>query len=294
MRRIAAEPGADERARSLGPSRKPSDRLYLPWSEIPDRTTQSLDVNDIDMRRSGGTGKLTGFRPRLWPSLFAAAGVALLVGLGVWQVQRLHWKEGLIAARQASLGAAPVPVPADAAAARRLEFHPVVAAGRFLNDREILVHSISQDGEGGFDVWTPLLMADGRSVFVDRGFVPMALAARGRRPAGEPDGPVTVRGLLRLPRAQKPGWFLPDNDPARGQWFWPDPKAMAAADRLAAIAPYTIDADSTPNPGGWPKGGVTPLDLPNHHLQYALTWFSLAVALAVIYVLSQRGTADRK
>jgi surfeit locus 1 family protein len=248
-----------------------------------------MRTSDTRISRSG----MRRFRPRLGPSLFAAAGVALLLGLGVWQVERLNWKEGLIAARQAAVAAAPVPAPIDAAAAQRLEFHPVVAAGRFLNDRKILLHAIARDGESGFDLWTPLITAGGRAVFVDRGFVPTALADRAKRAAGEPAGTVTVRGLLRLPYVRKPGWFLPDNDPSRGEWFWPDLKAMAAADGLGPVAPYTIDADATPNPGGWPRGGVTNRELPNHHLQYAITWFSLAAALAVIYVLSQCSNADR-
>jgi surfeit locus 1 family protein len=237
---------------------------------------------------SAGPMEQTGFRPQLWPTVFAAAGVALLLALGFWQVQRLHWKERLIAVREAGSAAAPVAAPDSAAAANRLEFHPVIAHGRFLDDKEILIHAIAENGDSGFDVWTPLLTAGGRAVFVDRGFVPTALAGRASRAAGEIAGPVTLRGLLRLPYQAKPGWFLPENEPARGEWFWPDLRAMAAHDRLAAVAPYSIDADAAPNPGGWPKGGVTNLELPNHHLQYAVTWFSLAAALAVIYVLSQR------
>lgn len=233
------------------------------------------------------------FRLQLWPTVFAALGVVLLLGLGAWQVERLHWKERLIAAREAAVGAPPVAAPAGPTAPAGLEFHPVVATGRFLNGKEILVHAIAPDGDSGYHVWTPLVAADGRAIFVDRGFVPVGLADPDKRAAGEVAGAVTVRGLLRLPRAAKPGWFLPDNDPAGQQWFWPDLRAMAAADGLATVAPYTIDADASPNPGGWPKGGVTDLALPNHHLQYAITWFSLAVALLVIYVLSQRGDRVR-
>jgi surfeit locus 1 family protein len=96
---------------------------------------------------------------------------------------------------------------------------------------------------------------------------------------------VHVSGLLRVPPQEKPGWFIPDNRPDRNDWFWIDLPAMAAADGIANAAPFYIDADPTPNPGGWPKGGVTPLALPNDHLQYALTWFSLAAALVVIYVV---------
>jgi len=66
---------------------------------------------------------------------------------------------------------------------------------------------------------------------------------------------------------------------------------MALADRLDRVAPLYIDSDTTPNPGGWPKGGVTRLQLPNDHLQYAITWFSLAVALIVVYFVFHRRDA---
>jgi len=100
-----------------------------------------------------------------------------------------------------------------------------------------------------------------------------------------------VEGLLRLPPAKKPAWFLPDNRSDLNYWFWIDLPAMAAADKLDPVALFYIDADATPNPGGWPKGGVTRIQLANDHLQYAITWFSLAVALIVVYFLFHRRNA---
>ena len=91
-----------------------------------------------------------------------------------------------------------------------------------------------------------------------------------------------VTGLLRLPHG-RPGWFVPDNRPDLNYWFWVDLPAMAAATSLSDVVPFYIDADATPNPGGWPKGGVTQIDLPNDHLQYAITWFALAAAAVVVY-----------
>jgi surfeit locus 1 family protein len=96
---------------------------------------------------------------------------------------------------------------------------------------------------------------------------------------------------LRLPPTGRPNWFLPDNRPDLNYWFWVDLPAMAAAAGLDRVAPFYIDADGAGNPGGWPRGGGTRLSLPNDHLQYALTWFSLAVALIVIYVLYHRRLA---
>jgi surfeit locus 1 family protein len=231
---------------------------------------------------------MTGFRPQFWPTVFAVPIVLLCLGLGAWQVQRLYWKEGLIAARAAAVAAAPVAAPDNDALARGMEFRHVTADGVFLNDKEILLGATSEGGVNGYWILTPLRQASGRIVFVNRGFVPAELRDRTKRMAGEPSGPVQIEGLLRLPPDGRPNWFLPDNRPDLNYWFWVDLPAMAAADKLDRVASFYIDADAAPNSGGWPKGGVTRLALPNNHLQYAITWFSLAVAMLVIYVLSQR------
>jgi surfeit locus 1 family protein len=228
-----------------------------------------------------------GFRPRRGPTLFTAAVTLLCLALGVWQIQRLHWKEGLIAARRAALAAAPAALPQTAAEARAHALRRVVDEGTFLYGKEILVHAIGPDGGLGFRVLTPLREAGGRIVFVNRGFIPARLKNPAARRAGNPAGSVRVAGMLRLPGG-KPGLFIPDNHPARGAWYWTDVPAMARADGFARVAPFYIDADATPNPGGWPKGGVSLPALPNHHLQYAITWFALAAAALVIYFLSQR------
>ena len=232
-----------------------------------------------------------GFQPRLVPTLFTVPSLVLLIGLGVWQVQRLHWKEGLIAQRDAAVAAAPVVPPQTVAEARGLEFHHVVAEGTFENDKELFLAATSDEGESGYQVITPLVMTDGRTMFVNRGFIPLEFKDRTKRAAGELSGTVRVVGLLRVPPAKKPSFFLPDNRPDLNLWFWVDLPAMARQDGIADPTPFYIDADKTPNPGGWPKGGVTRLELPNNHLQYAITWFSLAVALAVIYVLYHRNNS---
>ena len=164
-----------------------------------------------------------------------------------------------------------------------MQFHRVVDTGVYLNDKEIHLAATSPDGDAGFHVLTPLREETGRIVFINRGFVPQSLRNPKTRVKGELSGTVRVVGLLRLPPKEKPNWFVPDNRPGEDYWFWVDLAAMARADTLVNVAPFYIDADATPNPGGWPKGGLTRLQLPNHHLQYAITWFSLAVAMIVIY-----------
>jgi surfeit locus 1 family protein len=217
-----------------------------------------------------------------WPSLFALGGIVVLLGLGSWQVQRLFWKEQLIAERHAALAAAPVDVPDTLDDARALEYHPVTARGTFLPDHELFLGATDADGHLGYHVIEPLHLASGAVLLVDRGYVPEDKKLPATRSAGEPQGEVTITGLLRLAPKAKPHWFLPANNAERNYWFWVDIPAMAAAAHLDRVLPFYVDADKTPNPGGWPVGGQMPLDLPNNHLQYAITWYALAVALAVI------------
>ena len=228
------------------------------------------------------------FRPLFWPTVFTVPVVLLCLGLGLWQIERLFWKRELISQRQAAVAAAPIVAPRSLEKARNLEFHPIIDEGVFLHAKEIFLGATSEAGRNGYQVLTPLQESGGRIVFVNRGFIPAELKDPAKRSDGQIAGAVRVQGLLRLPPAEKPAWFLPDNRADLNYWFWVDLPAMAAADGLDRVAPFYIDADATPNPGGWPKGAVTRLALRNDHLQYAITWFSLAVALLVIYFLYHR------
>jgi len=234
---------------------------------------------------------MTRFRPLFWPTVFTVPVVLLLLGLGFWQIERLFWKRELIAQRQAAVAAAPTAVPQSFEEARVDEFHHVTDEGVFLHDKEVFLGATSEVGRNGYQVLTPLKEPGGRIVFVNRGFIPAELKDPAKRSAGQIPGTVRVAGLVRLPPAEKLAWFLPDNRADLNYWFWIDLPAMAVAEQLNRVAPFYIDADTTPNPGGWPKGGVTRLELPNDHLQYAITWFSLAVALMVVYFLFHRRNA---
>jgi surfeit locus 1 family protein len=217
-------------------------------------------------------------------TFWAGLGFVLLLGLGTWQVERLKWKEGLIAERQAWLAAAPVPAPRTLEQARALAFHPVRVEGRFLNDREMPVATIARNGQAGYDIVTPFLLGGRTVLLVDRGFVPPELKEPQSRAAGLIEGPTEVTGLVRLDSG-KPNWFVPDNVPTKNTWYYMDVGAMGkAATPLADVLPYYLDADATLNRGGWPQGGQTVTDLPNHHLQYAITWYALAAGLAGVYI----------
>jgi len=217
------------------------------------------------------------------------AALAVLIGLGTWQVERLHWKEALIAERTAAVSAPPTALPRTLEETRPLAFHRVRAKGQFLHDREVPVHAIErQRGAAGYLVVTPLRLDDGAIVLVERGWVPTEKRDPATRAEGNPPGEVAVDGLLRLAPAEKPGWFVPANDPGRAEWFWIDLPAMARAAGVAEALPFYVEAGAAPNPGGLPVGGQANTDLPNDHLQYAITWYALAAALAVIYLLLLR------
>jgi surfeit locus 1 family protein len=218
-----------------------------------------------------------------WLSLFV-----ILVGLGTWQIHRLHWKEGLIAERQAAVTGPPIPLPETLAAARGREFRHVRLEGRFLNERELYLHAIANDGTPGFHVFTPFVIADGKTVFVDRGFVPENRRDPATRPAGLLHGRVAVTGLLRIPSASNSSIFTPPNEPKRNLWFRVDLPAMAAADDVRNYLPIYVDADKSPIPGFLPIGGQTYTKLPNNHLQYALTWYGLAGLVPIYYVMFVR------
>lgn len=220
----------------------------------------------------------------LW--LAAAPVFAALVALGVWQVQRLQWKEGLLTEIAARVAGPAEPVDAmDArhAASGDVDYFPLVAKGVYRHDLER--HFLStHKGEAGFFVYTPLVSADGRILFVNRGFVPYDRKDAASRAEGQIAGEVGIAGLARAAPAAKPGFLVPDNDAAKNIFYWKDLAAMAASAGLdpARLRPYFLDAGPAANPGGLPVGGVTLIDLPNSHLQYAVTWFGLAGVLVVI------------
>lgn len=233
-----------------------------------------------------------GFRPRLGPTLITLPALAALVALGVWQLVRLQEKTALNAYRTERAALAPVDLPQDTAAMARFDvaafdFRRVRAVGRFAYDHALYVYEPARDGDAGYHVVTPLIRDGAPPVLVDRGWVPSDRKAPASRAAGDPAGPVTVTGFVR--EGQRQGWLTPNNDPATDSWFWFDLPAMARATGLDPTATFYLEADATPNPGGLPVGGQTPIELPSPHLNYAITWFSLAGILVVIYLASQRG-----
>lgn len=240
------------------------------------------------MTGAGSQSARGGPRSLFWPTVMTLLALPILIGLGVWQLERLAWKDHLIASIADGLRKTPAPLeqPADAwKALARLEYVPVSVRGRFRHADERHLFATA-DGVMGWHVYTPLETEGGHVVLVNRGFVPDQLKDPAKRPAGQVADAVTVTGLLRQPGVR--GWFEPEPDRVRNVWYWRDLDALAASlpadvprDR---ILPFFVDAAAEPaNPGGWPKGGVTRLDIPNRHLEYALTWFGLAATLVAVF-----------
>jgi surfeit locus 1 family protein len=235
-----------------------------------------------------GSGRRRSWRGLLVPAvlLFAA-----LIGLGTWQVQRKAWKEGLIAELTARFAAPPQALP-PASAWQGLEpgsdeYRRVKFSANFDNAKEALVFAAATgfrpDVSGPGDwVFTPARLADGGIVMVNRGFVPDERRDPNSRAGGAVSGPLAIVGALRWPDERH--WFTPNDDPAHNLWFTRDPVAIAAAKAVGPVAPFYVEQESPAPPGGLPQPGPLVVNLPDNHLQYAVTWYGLAAVLAGVFV----------
>jgi surfeit locus 1 family protein len=244
---------------------------------------------------------------RSWLSLLlpAALAFAALIALGTWQIERKTWKEGLIAALGERLAAVPEPLPPPNAwqglDRARDEYRRVRFRAQFDYPREALVYGTASafrpDVSGpGYWVFTPARLADGGVIVVNRGFVPEGRQDAKLRAAGDVAGIIEITGALRWPDRN---WFTPSDEPAKNLWFTRDPLAIAAAKGLGPVAPFYVEQESPLPPGAWPRPGKLVVNLPDNHLQYALTWYGLALALAGVFVVwavksAGRGTAERQ
>jgi len=225
------------------------------------------------------------FSPKLVPTLITVPAVLFMLGLGTWQMDRLAWKNALIRERTERLAMAEATLPTAIEDPAAWTMRPVRLTGTFLHDRELYVGARSQRGNAGYQILTPLERPDGGVVIVNRGWVPLDRKRPETRAEGQLAGPVAVSGIVRP--IERPGWAIPDNRPAENFWFYVDIPAMALAAGLASdrVLPVVVDAGPQANPGGFPIGGQTRTEIRNEHLQYAIIWYALAVALVVIYVI---------
>lgn len=222
------------------------------------------------------------------PLIFFLGASAVLISLGVWQLHRMKWKEALIAEITTRAKAPPRPVPEpstwSALAPDTYAYRHVELSGTFDNSKEAFVFygAGPHDWGPGYLVITPFQLASGGIILVDRGFVPVSLAPKSARAQGEIAGETHITGLMRAPQSRN--FFTPPDEPDKGIFFTRDPGPIAAHLGLPGAAPFIIDADDHSVPGGWPKGGMTEIDIPNNHLDYAITWFGLAGGLLAVFL----------
>lgn len=217
----------------------------------------------------------------------------MLCALGLWQLQRLEWKTALIAQITERLAADPISFDdalARASSGENMEYQPVFLSGVYAHDLESAVFG-TYEGAPGVYVFTPLDAADletggQRLVYVDRGFAPQEFRDKAARADGQIAGEVRVLGLLR--RAEKrrgfEKWLAPQDQPADNLYFIRDPAVLAERHAIK-VPPFYIDSFGRESAAPWPKGGLTRVDIPNRHFEYALTWFGLAAALLGVFLI---------
>ena len=230
------------------------------------------------------------------PLLFLGLVLAVLVALGTWQLERKAWKEALIAELDGKLAAPATDLPPrerwkqlDQA---KDEFRHVAFPAEFLPGEEALVYtsgsSLRADVTGpGYWVFSPARLTGGSIVLVNRGFVPEGRQDPKTRSQGQPAGVVEVAGALRWPEQR--GSFTLQDEPEKGIWFTRDPAGMAKAKHWDANAPFYVDQEAPPAPGGLPKVGPLKPALPNRHLEYAVTWYGLALVILIAALFFARG-----
>ena len=233
-------------------------------------------------------------QPRLWPILLATLiGTAILVTLGVWQVQRLQWKEALLAQLAANAAATPIDLAtaaARAAAGEDMEFVRVSFPATYRHEGMIKMLATYQGGQG-WTIITPATSSDGFAVIIDRGRIPDQQLDGFDKPGGL----VQIDGVLRG-YGRGRAMFDPDNDARANLWYWWDVPAMLAAGGLAPELkpfPFVVQLLPAAAAAAFPRPEEPKAKLANNHLGYALTWFGLAatlLAVAGVYLSGLRKT----
>ena len=233
----------------------------------------------------------------LVPTLFSVPALLVLLVLGGWQVQRLHWKENLIDQLETRADLPPVTLPYEASLETEdWQFRAVELTGRFLHDSEFHVLARALDGEKGLHLYTlfersaPLDSSDmddkARYLLVNRGWMDFAVKEAEKRPDSLMTEEIKLTGILRFDqgKSQIHQWVLPDPDLQKNLWYARDIAQMERTINRDLPAYYIMDG-TPPKTGSYPQGRQWRLDIPNNHLQYALTWFGIALSLVVIYAV---------
>ena len=220
-----------------------------------------------------------------WTPLIFAPVFLTLVGLGIWQLDRLSWKTQLISEIETRLSNSPVALSKCISNVNRsfysCDYRHIKVKGHLWSDNIFTLLAKTYRKQAGAHILVPLMLENNKAVLINLGWVPQKFPVRELSFNEE----VIISGIARIPNNQ--GWFIPNNDPLRNQWYWID---LAEMSRIVGVelSPVIIEAVMGPDPTSLPIGGQTRIRLPNDHLQYAVTWFALAFFLLVGFCLYYR------
>ncbi len=222
-------------------------------------------------------------RRLLGPGLMTLAMLAVLLSLGTWQVRRLHWKQAILAQLARAEAAPPIPLPAIPE-----PYTKVAVTGHLRADLSAQYAVEVRDTRDGPAMGTflvqPLERPDAPPLLVERGWAPQKRTA----PIAQPAGQTTIVGYIHGP--ESPGLFSAKDDPAARIFYTLDPAAIGASLGLPQVAPFILVALGPAPPELWPDPAKHLPQPPNNHLSYAITWYGLAVALVVIFLVWARRT----
>lgn len=228
-------------------------------------------------------------KPKPIPLLMSLSAIILLFGLGIWQLQRLAWKEALIADIERAAQETPLqglPQSVEEMKARR--FHIAELTGEYLPEPELHLAARYFRSQLGYSVFNPFRLTDGRIVLVNRGWIPAQRKSADKHPAA-PTGPQMIRVQIRT--SNERNYFTPENQPQKNVWFGRDVDAMGEYARLSVL-PISLDVVGTQSPDILPVPSEGMITLRNDHLGYAITWFGVGLAVLVISVLYHRKKSD--
>ena len=221
------------------------------------------------------------FKPSFWLTVFTIPVFLILLCLGTWQVYRLNWKTNLIKEFNDKFNDVPLTLNEVEKNYLNFKYRRIKVNGTFDHENEIHLIGKTYEGSAGFHIVTPLIMNNEKTVLINRGWVPKKYLNKNSRKFTLLEGKVNLIGIIKFP--QEKGMFVPDNEPENGFWFTINPEEIFTYIKIKGEKNFYIDLLRSDTKLILPIAIDGKIDLPNNHLQYAFTWFSLAFGLIIIY-----------
>ena len=222
------------------------------------------------------------FKPKFVPLVSFVIALLILLSLSLWQVKRLVWKTNLIEQRVSNFEGEPKNL-FDIKKPNENEFKKVFIEGQLLNNLEFFMPALSKNGNNGFHIIVPMEVEKKKLILFDTGWVPLAKKEKNKRLNNLIKEKKIFTAVIRLPGRK--GYFQPDNDNTKNFWFFVEPKLMEETISMKLENRFYLEAvDNGPN--GYPLGNQTRIYLRNNHLQYAITWFLIALSLIGVFIFA--------